>query len=145
MRLWSINPKYLDPKGLVALWREALLAQKVLLGQTKGYVHHPQLDRFRKHPSPIAAIGFYLFAIWQEAENRGYKFNRDKILTQEPTSSINVTEGQLNFELAWLYKKVEKRDQRWLPELERIDEVLPHPLFVAVPGKIELWEKSRLT
>ena len=37
MRLWSIHPKYLGTKGLVALWREALLAQKVLQGNTKGY------------------------------------------------------------------------------------------------------------
>jgi len=30
MRLWTIHPKYLDRQGLLALWREALLAQKVL-------------------------------------------------------------------------------------------------------------------
>ena len=29
MRLWSLHPSLLDQKGLVALWREALLAQKV--------------------------------------------------------------------------------------------------------------------
>ncbi|HEU5178767.1 MAG TPA: pyrimidine dimer DNA glycosylase/endonuclease V, partial [Burkholderiales bacterium] len=32
MRLWSLHPKYLDARGLVALWREALLAQAVLRG-----------------------------------------------------------------------------------------------------------------
>ncbi|WP_368086417.1 pyrimidine dimer DNA glycosylase/endonuclease V [Nitrosomonas sp. Nm34] len=26
MRLWSIHPKYLDAKGLLALWREGLQA-----------------------------------------------------------------------------------------------------------------------
>ena len=36
MRLWSLHPRYLDAKGLVALWREGLLAQAVLKGQTKG-------------------------------------------------------------------------------------------------------------
>ena len=41
MKLWSIHPKYLDAKGLVALWREALLAQKVLDGKTEGYKNHP--------------------------------------------------------------------------------------------------------
>lgn len=35
MRLWTLHPKYLDTKGLVALWREALLAQKVLQGKQK--------------------------------------------------------------------------------------------------------------
>lgn len=47
MRLWSVHPKYLDVRGLVALWREGLLAQAVLRGRTKGYLHHPQLERFR--------------------------------------------------------------------------------------------------
>lgn len=37
MRLWTLHPKYLDPKGLVALWRETLLAQRVLAGRTRGY------------------------------------------------------------------------------------------------------------
>lgn len=37
MRIWSLHPSYLDAKGLVALWRETLLAQKVLLGATVGY------------------------------------------------------------------------------------------------------------
>jgi hypothetical protein len=30
MRIWSLHPKYLDSKGLVALWRESLLAKNVL-------------------------------------------------------------------------------------------------------------------
>ena len=37
MRLWSLRPKYLDSQGLVALWREGLLAQAVLRGKTRGY------------------------------------------------------------------------------------------------------------
>lgn len=32
MRLWSLHPSYLDAVGLVALWREGLLARKVLQG-----------------------------------------------------------------------------------------------------------------
>lgn len=47
MRLWSLHSRYLDSRGLVALWRESLRAQKVLMGDTIGYRHHPQLDRFR--------------------------------------------------------------------------------------------------
>jgi hypothetical protein len=33
MRLWSLHPEYLDANGLVALWREALLAQAFLQGK----------------------------------------------------------------------------------------------------------------
>ena len=33
MRLWSIAFHYLDAKGLVALWRETLLAQEPLLAE----------------------------------------------------------------------------------------------------------------
>nr|WP_253280607.1 pyrimidine dimer DNA glycosylase/endonuclease V [Arcanobacterium phocae] len=47
MRLWSIRPSQLDRAALIAGWREGLLAQKVLAGLTKGYRHHPQLERFR--------------------------------------------------------------------------------------------------
>ena len=56
MRLWSIHPRSLDARGLVALWREGLLARKVLRGRTRGYRHHPQLQRFRDLRDPVAAI-----------------------------------------------------------------------------------------
>lgn len=65
MRLWSIHPKYLDRIGLIALWREAILAQKVLKGETKGYRHHPQLIRFKSHCDPEGAIGKYLLEVWK--------------------------------------------------------------------------------
>jgi hypothetical protein len=67
VRLWSLHPRYLDRQGLVALWREALLARAVLCGRTKGYRHHPQLERFRAHASPRLAICAYLGAIEAEA------------------------------------------------------------------------------
>ena len=76
MRLWSIHPKYLDAKGLVALWREGLLAQNVLLGNTKGYKNHPQLIRFKNSENPYGAIAEYLRYVVNEADNRGYNFNR---------------------------------------------------------------------
>jgi Pyrimidine dimer DNA glycosylase (EC 3.2.2.17)/DNA-(apurinic or apyrimidinic site) lyase (EC 4.2.99.18) len=69
MRLWSLHPKYLDKLGLLGLWRESLLAQKVLLGKTKGYKNHPQLIRFKKTEDPILYIGTYLYMfIWKEKE-----------------------------------------------------------------------------
>ena len=33
MRIWSLHPEYLDARGLVALWREALLAQDGAAGR----------------------------------------------------------------------------------------------------------------
>lgn len=75
MRLWSIHPRYLDTKGLVALWRETLLlAQAVLFGNTKGAV------------------------------TRGYKYNSNKIekikkLLQEKVLEIHsffyLVEGEI--------------------------------------------------
>ena len=78
MLLWSIHPEYLDTQGLVALWREGLLAQKVLREKTKGFKHHPQLDRFKRHPSPLCAIATYLEYVRKEALKRGYHFDRKK-------------------------------------------------------------------
>lgn len=85
MRIWSIHPKYLDTKGLLAVWRETLLAQNVIYNKTKGYKNHPQLDRFRLHPNPKSAISYYLLKIHKEAKERGYNFNKEKILNPAKT------------------------------------------------------------
>jgi len=77
MRLWSIHPKYLDTKGLVAVWREALLAKNVLKNKTKSYKNHPQLKRFKN--KPITIINSYLKTIYDEAKNRNYNFNKNKV------------------------------------------------------------------
>lgn len=66
MRLWTVHPKYLDAQGLVAAWRGALLAQKVLAGQTKGYCAHPQLVRFQSHRKPSVVIAAFLFGLVEE-------------------------------------------------------------------------------
>src|SRR5688500_18766973 len=76
MRLWTLHPKHLDRRGLVALWREALLAQAVLAGRTIGYRHHPQLTRFRQCQDPRSAISHYLVGVHEEARRRGYAFDR---------------------------------------------------------------------
>ena len=80
MRIWSLHPKYLDTKALVALWRETLLAKKVLEGKTIGYKNHPQLFRFKKSVVALDAINYYLQFVWIEAENRSYNFNKDKFI-----------------------------------------------------------------
>jgi hypothetical protein len=140
MRLWSIHPKYLDTKGIVALWREALLAKAVLRGKTRGYRHHPQLDRFRFR-SPILSINAYLSAVYVEASSRHFSFDRTKIGTMSTGLSISVTSGQLDFEWDHLLTKLASRSpelyQRWsstgVPEC--------HPLFRVEPGAVETWER----
>jgi hypothetical protein len=97
MRLWSLHPKHLDAKGLVALWREGLLARHVLYGKTKGYTHHPQLDRFRAQRDPRAAIDAYLSAVVREANARGYRFDASKIEMRRPCN-MKVTDAQLAYE-----------------------------------------------
>ena len=76
MRIWSAHPSLLDRRALIACWRESLLAQKVLRGLTRGYTNHPQLIRFRAHSQPVEAIGAYLHGLADEAQLRGYSFNR---------------------------------------------------------------------
>jgi hypothetical protein len=73
MRLWTLHPEDLDAAGLVALWREALLANAVLAGRTNGYRHHPQLERFREASHPVAAVNAYLRVVHAEATRRGYQ------------------------------------------------------------------------
>ncbi len=140
MRIWSLHPQHLDAKGLVALWRETLLAQKVLLGATKGYRNHPQLTRFKKHPDPLAAIGAYLFEVQCEAERRGYRFDASKILRTDTTTRINVTEGQVAYELAHLLAKLKVRDRAAYEKLARLGQPSVHALFTMVSGEIEEWE-----
>ena len=142
MRLWSLHPRYLDARGLVALWREGLLAQKVLGGGMRGYRNHPQLERFRAHPSPGGAIGAYLLAVCDEASARSYNFDRGKIEVTEPQSRlIEVTEGQLRYEASHLTAKLESRDPKRLEQLCRVADPDPHPLFVVVTGPVASWER----
>jgi hypothetical protein len=140
MRLWSIHPCYLDSKGLVALWREALLAQTVLKGETKGYRHHPQLIRFKDCSNPMAAIASYLIAVYKEALQRGYNFNRSKILNRPMRSRIPVTRGQLDYEFNHLKKKLVKRDPVLFKELNAISRPKPHALFCVKRGPVAKWE-----
>ncbi len=144
MRLWSLHPRYLDAKGLVALWREALLAQKVLRGKTRGYRFHPQLSRFREHSSPVAAIAAYLNAIADEAANRGYHFDRQRIARARRTLKISVTDGQLRYELRHLRRKLRVRDAQRLKLLPRLTEIKPHPLLRVITGAVETWERKNI-
>ncbi len=142
MRLWSLHPKYLDAQGLVALWREALLAQKVLRGDTKGYRSHPQLLRFQSHSRPLAAIASYLKSIHEESKQRGYVFNADKIGRKKTTVPIDCTRGQLLYEWRHLMKKLRARNPEIYKKIHHLAEPEPHPLFRLIEGEPEQWEKS---
>jgi hypothetical protein len=141
MRLWTLHPKYLDRAGLLALWREALLAQAVLRGETRGYRNHPQLIRFRHHPEPAAAIGVYLAVILDESVRRGYRFNPVKIGLCRDVPAIPVTRGQLLYERDHLLGKLKLRDCPACQVLAKTDEPDPHPLFAIRAGEVETWEK----
>lgn len=138
MRLWSLHPRHLDGKGLVALWREGLLAQKVLAGGTRGYRNHPQLDRFKSQPDPLAAIAAYLAEVQREATRRGYRFDATKISPHGKVARTPVNDGQLAYELEHLKNKLAVRDPVALAELPA--KIAAHPLFEVVPGGVEGWE-----
>jgi hypothetical protein len=140
MRLWSISPKYLDSKGLVALWREGLLAQKVLAGKTKGYKAHPQLLRFKETSNPLGFIASYLSVVVDEADSRGYNFNRQKITNKKTNGKIAVTNGQLEYEFLHLQRKLETRDPSQYQVLLSVDKITPHTLFSLTDGGIAVWE-----
>lgn len=140
MRLWSIHPVYLDSKGLVALWREGLLAQKVLLGRTKGYRNHPQLIRFRRSRNPVGTVASYLRIVVDEADRRGYKFDRSKISKKRYRGTIDVTNGQLDYEFNHLLKKLKSRAPELYIQNQTVREIEAHPLLHVVNGGVEEWE-----
>lgn len=141
MRLWTVHPQYLDPPGLVALWREALLARAVLQGKTKGYRNHPQLERFRIHAHPRSTISAYLDSVHAEAVRRGYAFDRSKVGPVRSVNLIPTTEGQLAYEWQHLLKKLSMRNPALYQKWCSVEKVNPHPLFVVEPGTVEPWER----
>jgi len=145
MRLWSLHPSCLDSIGLVALWRESLLAQKVLQGKTRGYKNHPQLDRFREYANPLAAIESYLFFIYEESLVRGYSFDKTKFnLVGEPLRVIiPVTEGQVQYEFALLLQKLQTRNTKAYGELRGLSGIPIMSLFYTVLGQTSSWEKIK--
>jgi hypothetical protein len=141
MRLWTLHPRHLDPIGLVALWREALLAQAVLSGRTRGYHHHPQLRRFLETADSTAAISSYLRAVHAEAARRGYRFDASRILGPPGTQRITETRGQLAYEWAHLGKKLERRNRVWLERHHAGVTATAHPVFRIIAGGVRDWER----
>ena len=142
MRLWSLHPRYLDSQGLVALWREALLAREVLRGGTRGYRFHPQLERFRECGAPLSAVNAYLRCVHREASARGYAFDASKLARGGRPVRIVVTEGQLAYEWRWLLRKLQARS----PSVHAVHRAIrapeAHPLFAVVQGGVASWERT---
>jgi hypothetical protein len=141
MRLWSLHPKYLDHQGLVALWREALLAQAVLRGETRGYRNHPQLDRFKNHSAPLVAISLYLEGIHEEAKVRGYAFDKSKIKPVRKAVSLTVTTGQMVYEWAHLLEKLKARNPELYRKWQNVEVPEAHSIFTVRDGDVESWER----
>jgi hypothetical protein len=180
-----VHPRYLDTAGLTACWREALLAQKVLTGGTRGYRRHPQLERFlpgsalaaqagldprnrpdvsarRTDPDERSAAGVaaavgaaaggcpgdrivaYLHGVADEADARGFAFDRSRIAGPRPAVEmmIEVTDGQLALEWAHLRAKLEDRSPDVLARWAGVGRPDPHPCFVVVPGPVAPWEAA---
>lgn len=141
MRLWSLHPMYLDTKGLVALWREGLLAKKVLEGNTRGYKNHPQLNRFKASRNTLDKINLYLHVVCDEAEKRGYQFDRSKLAKRKNRCRLLiVTTGQIEFERQHLLKKQRLRCRTSYLQNKKCESFISHPLFKIEEGEIESWE-----
>jgi hypothetical protein len=141
MRLWTLHPRYLDARGLVALWREGLLAQAVLRGRTKGYTRHPQLLRFAEQSAPVACLACYLREVEAEAAGRGYRFTARKISPRPWSGRLVVTSGQIEYEWQHLRAKLAVRSARWLESLAKVTRPDPHPMFRVVKGPVAGWER----
>lgn len=145
MRIWSMHPRYLDRQGLLAMWRESLLALKVLRGETKGYRNHPQLQRWREQPVPLSSLGHHLGFLVDEADARGYHFDRTKLppAPDEAPALVPVTTGQLAYEREHLARKLTVRTPDRLATLDPIESLDVNPALVLVEGPIASWEVIR--
>jgi pyrimidine dimer DNA glycosylase len=143
LRLWTVDPRYLDAVGLVALWRESLLARKVLMGKTRGYRSHPQLIRFREQRHPVAWINSYLAIVYEEAVRRGYSFDRSKLGRARAAGKLRETAGQLEFEWEHLGRKLRRRSPKAGRSMAAIRSPKAHPMFCIVPGPARDWEKGQ--
>jgi hypothetical protein len=143
MRLWTVHPRYLDAAGLTALWREALLARKVLMNRTRGYRHHPQLIRFRERRNPVAWINTYLLIVHAEAARRGYSFDRSKLGRSRASGKLVETDGQLAFEWEHLLHKLRQRNPAASRRVAAKKFPEASPLFRIVRGGVREWEKGK--
>lgn len=139
MRLWTIHPSHLDRAGLLACWREGLLARRVRASTVPiGYANHPQLHRW----PDVATLDAYLHGLVDEAEVRGYRFDRTKLGARINTSPIPVSTGQVDFEAGRLVSKMWARGGRPRAPLSP-GAIQVHPIFTIYSSdKVEEWERG---
>ncbi|MGH8178165.1 MAG: pyrimidine dimer DNA glycosylase/endonuclease V [Steroidobacter sp.] len=142
MRLWTLHPKYLDSQGLVALWREALLARAVIRGETKGYRQHAQLHRFQALGAPRSAINAYLASVLLEAQSRGYSFDESKVGPIRTLVRIDCTDSQLLYEWEHLRRKLRARSPACFQHWCDVKSPEAHPLFRITSGPVASWERQ---
>lgn len=113
----------------------------MLAGETTGYRHHPQLERFRDRRDPLAAIDCYLSRVLDEARERGYEFDASKIRYRTCRHGpLVVASRQLEHEWEHLLAKLKIRDgRRWGHERRR--RPAPHPCFRVARGPVASWER----
>ncbi len=143
MRLWTVHPRYLDARGLVAAWREALLARAVIRGRTRGYRRHPQLERWRAQPDPVACLNAYLRGLYAEGRRRGYRFDGSKLGRAVARRRLDETRGQLAYEWTHLLRKLRVRSPALYRRLRTVKRPAAHPLFRIRPGPVRAWERPR--
>ena len=145
MRLWSIHPKYLDSKGLGGLWREGLGAVRCLYEPGIGYSNHAQLNRFKAEPDYLAQIGSYMHEVADEADRRGYNYDRTLLPVDfykpEP---MTVTVGQIAYEFRFLLGKLKTRDKELFEKFQHTTTIELHPRFTPIPGPIADWERVKV-
>jgi hypothetical protein len=117
--------------------------QKVLQGLTKGYTNHPQLKRFKNTADPVGAIADYLRSVADEADKRGYHFDRSKIVKKSFGDTIPVTRGQVEYEFRHLLNKLEKRSPDVYRRVKGEKNIRLHPEFTQISGDVEDWEVIR--
>ena len=141
MRLWTLHPKYLDAKGLVAAWREALLAQAVLRDRNDWLPKPSSTDPV----PPLTLTGSKYRVLSSRAACRGkpawvsVRPRKDR-LPRGGRSRLKATLGQLGYEWKHLRAKLAIRDKAWLASLGRVARPDAHPTFRVVPGDVEDWE-----
>ena len=104
--------------------------------------NHPQLERFKQHPAPLAAIARYLQAVHAEASRRGYAFDASKIRSHDAVEPLPVAFGQLQYEWAHLMRKLQARNPAMHQQWQAIQTPEPHPLFTVHSGSVEAWERQ---
>ncbi len=137
-----MHPQYFDRQALTAGWREALLAQAVIATPGRGYSRHPQLERFRADPAPLVVVGAFLTGIADEADARGYRFDRSRILVPgSVVARIALPQGQLDYEWSHLLGKLTTRSPLVAERWAAVTAPEAHPIFQVVDGGIADWER----